>query len=150
VIRLCGLPYATLLLGTGQQKQVIISPLAEGITNLVASIVGAYYLGAVGVALGTLVGSFVSIGMHLFYNVPRTALILVNRSQLIKESLLRPAFCVAPFLVLLVLRQVLPGLMLEAQASLAAAATIGSAFLIWNYGLIAAERQKLTHALRQF
>src|SRR5207244_4520329 len=40
VVRLSALPYATLLLGTGQQKKVILSPLAEGVTNLVASIAG--------------------------------------------------------------------------------------------------------------
>jgi O-antigen/teichoic acid export membrane protein len=149
VIRLCALPYSTLLLGTGQQKQVIASPLAEGITNLVTSVAGAYFFGAIGVALGTLVGSLVSIGMHLFYNVPRTAVILINRSQLIRESLIRPAFCVAPFVLLLALRYLFHGFMLEAQVSLTAAATVGSALLIWNYGLIAPERQKLAHALRQ-
>src|SRR5262249_22396191 len=66
VIRLCALPYSTLLLGTGQQNKVILSPLAEGTTNLVASVIGAYLFGAIGVAIGTLIGSFVSLGFHLF------------------------------------------------------------------------------------
>lgn len=149
VIRLCALPYSTLLLGTGQQKQVIVSPLAEGATNLVTSVVGAYFFGAIGVAFGTLIGSFVSIGMHLFYNVPRTAVILINRSQLVRDSLMRPALCVAPFACLLVLRRVTPGWMLEAQLSVTAAATIASVLLVWNYGLIAPERHKVAHALRQ-
>ncbi len=149
VIRLCALPYSTLLLGTGQQSKVIISPLAEGITNLVASVAGAYLLGAIGVAIGTLIGSFVSVGLHLFYNMPRTALIYIDRRRLVNESLLRPALCAAPFAALLLLRSVSPDLRGETQASLIIVATLGAALLFWNYGLVGAERQKLASALRQ-
>jgi O-antigen/teichoic acid export membrane protein len=142
VVRLCALPYSTLLLGTGQQKKVIISPLAEGVTNLLASIVGAYLFGAIGVAVGTLIGSFVSVGLHLFYNMPRTSLISIDRPRLVTEGLLRPLICVLPFAAVLLLRFA-ANLSTETQVPLIVFATLGAALLFWHYGLISPERQKL-------
>ena len=84
VVRLAALPYATLLLGTNQQRKVIFSPLAEGVVNLFASILLAYFMGAIGVAIGTLIGSFVGIGFHIFRNMPRTSGIAFSRSELRK------------------------------------------------------------------
>ena len=98
VVRLSALPYATLLLGTNQQRKVILSPLAEGITNLVASVLGAYLLGAVGVAIGTLIGSFVGVGLHLVHNMPRTTAIAVDRSGLVKQGLCVPCSAPLPWL----------------------------------------------------
>ena len=147
VIRLCALPYSTLLLGTGQQNKVISSPLAEGITNLVASVAGAYLLGAIGVAIGTLIGSFVSIGCHLFYNMPRTVMIAIDRARLIREGLLRPLVCGLPFVGLLLVRsitQVAP----EIQVSLVLITSVGAMLLLWRHGLAGSERQKVAAALR--
>lgn len=144
VVRLCALPYSTLLLGTGQQNKVIVSPLAEGITNLVASVIGAYLFGAIGVAFGTLIGAFVSVGLHLFYNMPRTALIAIDRMRLVKEGLLRPSLGALPFIALLV---VAPVRDFQGYVFLLVLATIAAALLFWNFGLLPAERQRLAHTL---
>jgi O-antigen/teichoic acid export membrane protein len=148
VVRLSVLPYATLLLGTGQQRKVIMSPLAEGITNIIASIVGAHLFGAVGVAIGTLIGSFVGVGLHLTHNMPRTSAIAVNRLALVKEGLFRPLVCACPF-GLLLLSQVMR-LYVSTGVSLLflAIATLSTGFLLWNYGLVSAERRKLEHVFR--
>jgi O-antigen/teichoic acid export membrane protein len=146
VIRLCALPYSTLLLGTGQQSKVIISPIAEGITNLVASVAGAYLIGAIGVAIGTLIGSFVSVGFHLFYNMPRTASIAINRFLLIQEGLLRPLVCAAPIGLVLLSRIIVHGPSV-AISFFTLAAVIGTVWLFWNYGLINSERRTLQEAL---
>ncbi len=71
-VRLVGAAYAVVLVAVGHQSQIKVSPLAEGIANLVASIVLGALMGAIGVALGTLIGSFFSIGAHLLPGVPRT------------------------------------------------------------------------------
>lgn len=144
VVRLCALPYSTLLLGTGQQNKVIASPLAEGITNLVASVVGAHFLGAIGVAVGTLIGAFVSVAFHLFYNMPRTAVIVIDRLRLVKEGLLRPSLCALPFLVLLAIK---PARDLSEYAVLLTVTSIVAALFFWNFGLLRSERQRLAHAL---
>jgi O-antigen/teichoic acid export membrane protein len=148
VVRLCVLPYATLLLGTGQQRKVILSPLAEGFTNLAASIAGAFLWGAIGVAVGTLIGSFVSAGLHLFYNVPRTSLISVSRSHLLKQGLARPLLCAAPLIVIVAVHMLLPDLSAAAIATFAAIALAVALLLFWNYGLIGSERRRLEGMLR--
>ncbi|HTM37405.1 MAG TPA: polysaccharide biosynthesis C-terminal domain-containing protein [Terriglobales bacterium] len=143
VVRLCALPYSTLLLGTGQQRKVIASPLAEGITNLVTSLAGAYLFGAIGVAIGTLIGAFVSVGLHVFYNMPRTALIVIDRIRLIKEGLLRPLVCVAPFGLLLIGGpRDLSGYVLALTV-----ATVTAVLLFWKFGLLASERERVAQVL---
>ena len=72
VIRLIGTPYSTILIGTGLQRLIVISPLLEGITNLTASILLGLRYGAIGVAWGTLIGAAIGIGCHILYNMPRT------------------------------------------------------------------------------
>ena len=144
VVRLSALPYSTLLLGTGEQGKVILSPLAEGITNLAASIAGAYLWGAIGVAMGTLVGSFVGVGLHFFYNLPRTKTIAVDRLRLLKDGALRPVLCVVPFAILMLPRTAA----LPTQISIAAIATIGALSIAWRYSLINSDREKLGQVLR--
>lgn len=148
VVRLCALPYATLLLGTGQQSKVLLSPIAEGITNLTASVAGGYLFGAIGVAVGTLIGAFVSVGIHFFYNLRRTTIIATRRAVLMRDAMLRPALCFLPF-VLLPLARFFGGATLEgprtAARSLAAVVTL---FLLWQVGLHTADRQKLLQTVR--
>jgi O-antigen/teichoic acid export membrane protein len=104
MVRLTGVPYANILVGTGQQRLVIVSPLMEGVTNLVASILLGLKFGAIGVAWGTLVGAVAAVLANIFYNLPRTrADIDCSRSRYSLESLAIPALCGIPVcLVLLV------------------------------------------------
>jgi O-antigen/teichoic acid export membrane protein len=57
VLRLTATPYVVVLIATGQQRLVTVTPLIEGASNLVASIAGGLLYGAIGVAVGTLIGS---------------------------------------------------------------------------------------------
>lgn len=143
VIRLSMLPYATLLLGTNQQRKAMLSPLAEGLTNLVSSIVLAYLLGAIGVAIGTLIGSFVGVGLHIFRNMPRTSDIAFSRTAFARQGLLRPIICIVPFLVLLLFYGNVSPVWPRATAALFVAAASGTGFLFWKYGLVGAERRRL-------
>ena len=61
MIRLSATPYSVLLMGTAQQKLAIGSPVFEGLTNLVVSLIGGYWFGAIGVAVGTLIGAIVGV-----------------------------------------------------------------------------------------
>jgi O-antigen/teichoic acid export membrane protein len=140
VVRLAALPYATMLLGTNQQKKVILSPLAEGVTNLLVSILGAYLLGAIGVAIGTLVGSFVGLGLHLFHNMPRTSAIAVDRTALVTQGLLRPLACAVPVVVVLLFQRLAPTLVANELLLWFAIAAAASTFLLWTYGLARSER----------
>ena len=148
MIRLIALPYSTLLLGTGQQHKVILSPVAEGVTNLSASVVGAYYFGAIGVAIGTLIGSVVSIAFHFLYNMPRTSAIAIDRPLLVREGFLRPFSCTIPLLLVSLVHLAVPQLSALVLAPLAAVGLLGSLCLLWAYGLFRAERTRLQNVLR--
>lgn len=148
VIRLAGVPYASLLLGTGEQQKVILSPLAEGITNVFASVVGAWVLGAIGVALGTLVGSFVSVGLHILYNMPRTTAIAVDRFIFLREGLFRPLICITPFTMVFACRLMKANVSLLTSSLFSTMAIAGTLWLFWRYGLVNSERQKLEAVFR--
>jgi len=142
-VRLSALPYATLLLGTNQQRKVIMSPLAEGIANLCASVMGAYFLGAIGVAIGTLIGSFVGLGFHLFHNMPRTSEIAFSRSEFVRRGLFRPLACALPFGVMFFLRVNALGNSWTASLLLLSVAISGTGLLFWKYGLIESDRRRI-------
>jgi len=103
IIRLIGLPYAIVLVATDQQRFIKIPPLAEGVTNFAASIALGLRFGALGVALGTLVGAFVSIGSHLWYSMSRTKVAIdLSRREFVLSGVLMPLLCTSPLLALAV------------------------------------------------
>jgi O-antigen/teichoic acid export membrane protein len=99
-IRLIGFPYSVILIAAGQQKYVMISPLAEGISNLVASVLLGVHFGALGVAAGTLIGSFVSVIAHLFYSMARTRnAIALSRRKFVISGVVYPLLLTSPLTV---------------------------------------------------
>lgn len=97
MLRLTGTPYASILIGTGQQRLILVSPLLEGFTNLFFSILLGMKIGAMGVALGTLIGAFVVVMANIFYNIPRTqAQIRISRWNFAASGLLWPALFSLP------------------------------------------------------
>jgi O-antigen/teichoic acid export membrane protein len=99
IIRLIGAPYAIILVAAGQQSFIKISPLAEGISNFIASVLFAIPLGGVGVACGTLLGSLVSVVSHLFYSMPRTRLaIAFSRRRFLASGVVSPLLWTSPLL----------------------------------------------------
>lgn len=99
MIRLVGAGYSIILVATGEQFLIKISPLAEGISNLALSILLGMSYGAAGVALGTLVGAIISVLVHLVYNMPRTQeKIEFSRADFLYSGILKPAVCVSPLI----------------------------------------------------
>ncbi len=58
-LRTLALPYVAGAVSAGLQGRMIVTPLVEGIVNVVASILLGMRYGAIGVALGTLIGALV-------------------------------------------------------------------------------------------
>ena len=97
MVRLSGAPYASILIGTGQQRLVIVSPIMEGVTNLIASVLLGLKYGAIGVAWGTLIGALVGLIANVFYNIARTrAFIRVSQRYFLYEALAVSAWCGLP------------------------------------------------------
>jgi O-antigen/teichoic acid export membrane protein len=104
VIRQLGNPYALVLLATGQQHLATVAAVAEALVNLSLSIYLVQRFGAVGVAIGTLVGAFVSVGLHLTVSMKLTrSMISMSRRRFVLTGLLRPLLCVIPSTLLIVL-----------------------------------------------
>jgi O-antigen/teichoic acid export membrane protein len=146
IIRLCVSPYIIAMIGAGEQRRIIVVPLLEGAVNLGGSLVAGYYLGAAGVAIGTLIGSFVSLGGHLVYTMRRKVAVQLNVAAYFRDSLLTPLLCIGPILVLGAiwprLVSSLPFWLLGVICSLIAILTM---ILVWKIGLIQNERQRLRH-----
>jgi O-antigen/teichoic acid export membrane protein len=99
IIRLTSVPYVTMILGVGQQNLITMSPIIESFSNLSISIVLASYLGGVGVAIGTLFGSLISIVGHIFYNMSRTNKITFIRHKYLTQCILKPFLCFIPLIL---------------------------------------------------
>jgi O-antigen/teichoic acid export membrane protein len=97
IIRLTGSPFASILVGTGQQRLVVFSPLMEGVTNLVFSILLGLRYGAIGVAWGTLIGAIAAVLANIFYNLPRTRQTIdCSALRYASEAIFLPALCAIP------------------------------------------------------
>jgi O-antigen/teichoic acid export membrane protein len=86
-----------MVLATGQQKVATASPVAEGIINLIASVWLVQHIGALGVALGTLIGACAGVAVHFAVSMRFTqSLIGITPAQLFVEGMLRPSAIALP------------------------------------------------------
>jgi O-antigen/teichoic acid export membrane protein len=141
-IRLTLMPYAAIGFGAGQQQRMLISPLGEGIVNLGCSILGVLWLGAIGVALGTLIGACVGDFLHFVNSMPRTDSMAFSRRQLVLTGIARPMACCLPSLLLLLaaLRWI-PAIPLQ-LAVIAIGETL-AAIIVWKANFHPEERREM-------
>jgi O-antigen/teichoic acid export membrane protein len=94
-------PYATMVVATSRQNVATVSPITEAIVNLASSIWLAHYLGALGVALGTLLGAIAGVAVHFGISMRYTRSTLdISRLTLLIDGILRPASTAIPSLLL--------------------------------------------------
>lgn len=149
VLRLSTTPYVVALIGTGQQRLVIVTPLLEGFVNFSVSVLAGYYLGAVGVALGTLVGAVVGVAGIVFYNIPRTTEVQFNVREYVLDSLLKPVLCIFPFGVALLVQQNLSALQGFVRMLMILFGSVAALYCLWRWGLVSSDRNRL-RALSRF
>jgi O-antigen/teichoic acid export membrane protein len=149
ILRICVSPYIIAMISTGEQKHIILVPLLEGAVNLICSLVAGYYLGALGVALGTLIGACVSVGGHIVYTMRRNTMIKLDTSDYVRGSLLRPLLCAMPIIALALLWPVLTRMLTGAYRPMVAIVTCSvTLYLLWTVALTSPERQKLGSRLK--
>jgi O-antigen/teichoic acid export membrane protein len=101
ILRCFCAPYATMVVATSRQRVATASAITEGLVNLVGSILFASRLGARGVALGTLLGSFASVAMHFGVSMHYTQEnFAISRLCLFWNGLLRPTIIAIPSVLL--------------------------------------------------
>lgn len=105
IIRNLCAPYATMVCATGKQGSAAITAISEAVVNLGSSVYLASRFGAIGVALGTVLGSGVSVGLHFIFTMYFTRQSLaISRSRLLLEGQLQPLVIAFPSLVLFLMR----------------------------------------------
>ena len=101
ILRSQCLPYATVVCGIGQQRAAVPTAVSEAVVNLGSSIYLASHFGAIGVAIGTLLGSAVSVSMHFAVTMHYTqGTLAISRWKLFVKGLLQPAVMVLPTVLL--------------------------------------------------
>jgi O-antigen/teichoic acid export membrane protein len=147
VVRQIGLPYSVVVIATGKQHLATIASMAEAVVNFGVSIYLVQKIGAVGVAIGTLVGAFISVGLHLFLSMRLTSVaILIDRRSFVVQGILRPLLCAIPSFLLLACNRPI------ATAALSPWGVVwgvSSICIAWFLGLTAAERQSSKSAFRR-
>jgi O-antigen/teichoic acid export membrane protein len=102
MVRLTGAPLAFILIGTDQQRLVVLTPIMEGVTNLLFSIGLGMKYGAIGVAWGTLIGAVAAVLANVCYNLPRVQhSIKCSRLRYVSKGLALPALCGVPVCLVL-------------------------------------------------
>ncbi len=149
IVRLSSLPYSLLLIGTGQQKLVTVSPIIEGISNLAVSITCGYIFGAVGVAFGTLVGAIFGVLANVIYNIPRTTAIQIARKQYLSEGLLRPLLSLAPIWAVLLPIALISKISNIVLLEITLPLLVVTSAMLWQYGLIGNERASILAQLHR-
>jgi O-antigen/teichoic acid export membrane protein len=140
VVRQLVLPYILAVVATGKQHLATIAAIAEAAVNLVVSIWLVQKIGAVGVAVGTLVGAFVSFSVHLLVSMRFTQpTILMSRWRFLVQGVLRPLLILMPSLLLYPFWRKLN--MLPLPPALLAVWTVATAAIAWWVALTAEDRQ---------
>ena len=146
IIRQLTYPYALIVAATGRQHLATIAAIAEAVVNVVVSVVLVKRIGAAGVAVGTLIGAFVSLGMHLAVSMHFTQpTILIQRSRFVLQALLRPLLSLTPSLLLYPFWRRFN--MLPANPAWLVTWVILTSAIAWRIALTPEERQGVIGAL---
>jgi O-antigen/teichoic acid export membrane protein len=143
ILRSLCAPYSTLVVATGRMRDATMAPILEAIVNLASSIYFAGRYGAVGVAYGTLIGSFASVFLHFIVSMRLTRRTLdVARCRLLVGGILRPAIILLPsFFFLAPSRYAAFKHALPAEVIIWTIATLS---LAWFVSLDRADRERFT------
>jgi O-antigen/teichoic acid export membrane protein len=149
ILRCFCAPYATMVVATSRQRVATASAITEGLVNLISSILFASRLGARGVALGTLLGSFASVGMHFGVSMHYTQEnFAISRLRLFWNGLLRPTTIAIPSVLLV------PFWWVSGAPALGTWLWIlwgvSTLLLTWFVCITANERRMLTNRIKHF
>ena len=149
VIRQLGYPYSLAVIATGKQHLATIAAIAEAVVNVCVSLYLVQKIGAVGVAIGTVVGAFVSMGLHLTLSMRYTqSAIAIQRTSFVMQGIVRPLLCTIPSLLLIpawnrfaMLPWSIPWLVIWSATTL---------LIAWQVALTETDRRRVSTTLSKF
>lgn len=141
-IRQLGFPYSLAVVATGKQHLATLSGVAEALINICASVYLVQRIGALGVAIGTVVGAFVSVGLHLALSMKYTqAAIAMSRRSFLLKGLAQPLLCTIPCLFLIPVWR--PFATLPWGGPWLIAVCVTTLLIAWQVGLTPGDRAQL-------
>jgi O-antigen/teichoic acid export membrane protein len=147
-IRLSMLPYNIVVMGTGDHRRIIVGPIAEGVSNLIASAFLGWHFGAIGVAWGTVVGGVVGVTFHLALNLPRSVRLGVDVATFASGAFIPALIAVMPLMIVAILQA--SGVALSRPVSMVAAvAALAFVLLAWHITLTTDERLAIVSKMRR-
>lgn len=147
IIRSLGAPYATMIVATGKMNAATVTAISEAVANLVCSTYLASRMGAIGVALGTLIGSFVSIAMHFLVSMHFTRdTFAISRIGLILHGILRPSMMLIP--TVFFLPYWWASTLITLKPTVIFLWAVATLLLAWMGSLNKSDRGKLTQLMR--
>ena len=149
IIRNLCAPYATMIVATNEQGAAVVTALSEALVNLGSSLYLASRYGAIGVAIGTVIGSFVSIALHFFITMHYTKRTLAtSRSRLFVYGILKPSVVAIPSLALFPIW--FPAYRITLSAGFVAVWIASTIFLASYVGLNRQERTEIIQLAKSF
>jgi O-antigen/teichoic acid export membrane protein len=127
-LRLCWTSYAVALMATNHQNECIIPAIVEGLVNLGVSLWAVLRFGAIGVAVGSVIGAIVAIPVLLIWTIYSRRDLPISRKDLIEGGVARGVASAIPVVIwalLVLFRPMTLGLSL----SIWAAAIAGSVLM---------------------
>jgi O-antigen/teichoic acid export membrane protein len=139
-------PYATLIAATGRQGAATITAILEAFINLSSSLFLASRFGAIGVAFGTLLGSFVSVCLHFAVSMHFThRTLMISRTKLFFRGIFRPAVITIPAILLVPFWWSSSWIPSPSRTSITVLWCISTVLLAWFGSLHQSERNRLAH-----
>lgn len=145
-IRLSMLPYNIVVVGTGDHRRIILSPIAEGICNILASAFLGWRFGAIGVAWGTVIGGVVGVAFHLGLNLPRSVRVGVRPGTFASEAFVPAVIAVIPVMIVAAFQG--SGLVRAGMGGVPAIAALAFLVLAWRITLQSAERHSIISRMK--
>lgn len=147
IIRNLCAPYATMVIATNRQGAATTAAVSEAVVNLGSSVLLAGRFGASGVAIGTVIGAFVSVSLHFGVTMHYTFQTLeISRMHLLIRGVFRPAMVAIPSAVILLTTWSSSGVGLS--FSWFVVWGVCTALFAWYGGLNVNEREELMSFVR--
>jgi O-antigen/teichoic acid export membrane protein len=100
LIRNTAAPYAYGVIAAGAQKNMILTPVLEGIATFSLSFLMGSFYGVAGVVSGMVIGSLVGVSLNILINFRRISVLVLDWKCYLKSGLLYPSGILVPFVFL--------------------------------------------------
>jgi O-antigen/teichoic acid export membrane protein len=146
-IRQICLPYCMVVSSINEQRKIILVPLLEGLTSMLFGYIFIHYVGAIGVAFGTLIGAIASLLAHYSYTVTRIDGIEVIDKRNFIQAVVKPLIAAFPCLIIITYSYVNPQINMLTTVCLFLISFSLMLLSLWQVAILSTEKKKILHLM---